>query len=269
MKNLPKWLSFAAIMLAFAVSTPAQQMTPNVAKVIRLKGNARYATANNVWQPLQVGDVLHSGAIIQTAADSRVDLVLGNPDAVAYKPKYGEPAPDGGISEKAVDQDFVRVFENSVMAIDKLLVANTGVAPITETQLDVRAGHIFGTVKKLSAGSKYEIKIPNAIAGIRGTIYSISADGVVSIMVGSSGVAYSVPGGNIVTQVVNSGQSFDCRTGQFSPIPQDHFRVMQEAALDARTQWPPQVQAFPEDHTTHYISPTQGHNNQGQNNNHQ
>jgi len=57
-----------------------------------------------------------------------------------------------------------------VLSIDKLTVDQTGVDTISDTQLDLKAGSIFGTVKKLAVGSKYEVKIPNGVAGIRGTI---------------------------------------------------------------------------------------------------
>ena len=70
------------------------------------------------------------------------------------------------------------MWENTLLGIDKLTVTQTGADVVTETQLDLKAGHIFGMVKKMSAASKYEVKIPNGVAGIRGTVYDISAEGV-------------------------------------------------------------------------------------------
>ena len=57
-------------------------------------------------------------------------------------------------------------MENSALGIDKLTSMDTGSDSVTETQLDLKAGHIMGSVKKLSAASKYEVKIPNGVAGI-------------------------------------------------------------------------------------------------------
>ncbi len=62
---------------------------------------------------------------------------------------------------------------DTVLAIDKLLISNTGVDAVSDTELDLRQGTIFGNVKKLSATSQYLIKIPNGIAGVRGTTFII------------------------------------------------------------------------------------------------
>ena len=64
--------------MAMVVAASAQQMVQSVAKVVRIKGAAQYSSANNVWQKLKVGDELKAGTIIQTAKESRVDLVLGD-----------------------------------------------------------------------------------------------------------------------------------------------------------------------------------------------
>lgn len=261
MKNIrcvSKYLAVAIVALAMGVSATAQQMVQATAKVVRLKGDARYATASNVWQPLKVGDLLQAGAIIQTAKDSRVDLVLGDKDAVAAERKWGDV-----ISyQPEVDQDFVRVWENSVMAIDKLLIADTGADQVKETQLDLRAGKIFGTVKKLSAASKYEVKIPNGVAGIRGTIYVIAAEGVLSVLKGSVVVAHPDGSGNIVTKVVVAGQSYDCRTGQFTPIPEYLIRDCQSAEHDSHNGHNGPPHHFPPPPHGH-VSPTEGHHGGG------
>ena len=83
----------------------------------------------------------------------------------------------------------MRLWGNTLLSIDKLTSTQTGADEVTETQLDLKAGHIFGTVKKMSAGSKYEVKVPNGVAGIRGTVYDISADGVIKVLSGSCVVA--------------------------------------------------------------------------------
>lgn len=271
MKNISrisKYLVLTVVTLAIAASASAQQMIQAQAKVVRIKGDARYATANNVWQPLKVGDVLNSGAIIQTAKNSRVDLVLGEKNALAPEPaKWGDVV----SYSPEVEQDFVRVWENSVMAIDKLLVADTGADKIKETQLDLRAGRIFGTVKKLSAASKYEVKIPNGVAGIRGTIYDISAEGLLCVMKGSVVIAYQDGGGAVVTQIVVGGQAYDIRTGQFTPIPENIRRDGRDGEHDSHSGHHEPPHHFPPPPHVH-VSPTEGHhghhgNNGGGNNN--
>ena len=61
------------------VTCLAAQTIDGAAKVVRIKGSARYTSGSNVWQPLKVGAVLKSGSVIQTSSDagSYVDLVLG------------------------------------------------------------------------------------------------------------------------------------------------------------------------------------------------
>jgi hypothetical protein len=266
MKNLQtitNYLAFAGVALAMIVPAAAQ---PNqaIAKVIRIKGSARYAATDNVWQPLKVGDEIHGGTIIQSAEKSQVDLVLNDKNAVATENPFGQ----GGAGYQPVaDQDFLRLWENSVLAIDKLTVQNTGVDKISETQLDLRSGRVFGTVKKLAAGSKYEVKSPAGIMGVKGTIYEINSVGIIGVTSGSAVAAFADGSGNPTTQVVMSGQSFDCRTGQYSPIPTSLQQEMDGAARAAQGNLPPSVHNFPDDHNHHYVSPTQG--DQGQNNNHQ
>jgi hypothetical protein len=261
-RSLSKYLLLAGVALAMVAPATAQQMNQGTAKVVRIKGSARYATASNEWQPLKVGDTLRAGAVIQTAKDSRVDLVLGEKDPVTKETKWGEVLQYNPVAE----QNFIRVWESSVLSIDKLLLADTGSDVLTETQLNLRSGRVFGMVKKLTAASKYEIKIPSGVAGIRGTIYTISADGVVSVLVGSVVIAYVDGSGNVVTQVVVGGQQFDSRTGQVSPIPDFDQKEMVKTAKDNHIGPNTPPTTFVQDNTTYYVSPTQGHNgNEGSN----
>jgi hypothetical protein len=73
--------------------------------------------------------------------------------------------------------------------------------------------------KKTSAASKYEIKIPNGVAGIRGCVWDVSAEGVIKVFEGSVVLAYVGPDGTVVTQVVMGNQEFDARTGVLTPLP--------------------------------------------------
>ena len=63
------------------------------------------------------------------------------------------------------------------------------------------------------------MKIPNGVAGIRGTVYDISAEGVVKVLSGSVVLAYVGPDGTVVTQVIMGLQQFDARTGTLTPLP--------------------------------------------------
>ena len=94
-----------------------------------------------------------------------------------------EPVPDrvtlaadsdvrGYVSYKpSAEQNAIRMTGDTVLAIDKLTVSDTGVDSVSDTELDLRQGGIYNSVKKLSGASQYLIKIPNGIAGVRGTLF--------------------------------------------------------------------------------------------------
>src|SRR5208283_2819733 len=163
---------------------------------------------------LKVGDLVKPGSIIQTAGKSRVDLVLGDGSAPIARP-VGETL----SYQPRAEQNMIRIWENTLLGIDKLTVMQTGADVVTETQLDLKAGHIFGMTKKTSAASKYEVKIPNGVAGIRGCVWDISAEGVIKVFEGSVVLAYVGPDGTVVTQVIMGLQQFDARTGALTPLP--------------------------------------------------
>lgn len=276
MKNVPsllKGLIVCSITLAMAGSLCGQTTVSGTAKVVRMKGSARFATDGNIKGgfPLKVGMVLKPGTKIQTAANSSVDLVLGDGDLAAMPTTMGTAAPASANSpppvyQPKVEQNIVHIYENTVLGIDKLTSIDTGADTVTETQLDLQAGHILGNVKKMSAASKYEVKIPNGVAGIRGTVYTLSSDGVVKVLVGTVVIAWVGPDGTPMTQVVVGGQQFDARTGQITPISSFDQQEMVKEAKAARIGPNTPATTFAIDHTIYFVSPTIGHNgNRGAN----
>lgn len=258
MKMMTTWiqrLAVGTVVVALAASALAQDGKERIAKVTRIKGSARYYTAESTApQTLKVGQKLKAGTTIQTADKSVVDLVLGEEEAYAPRATLGEFL----YYQPLAEQDTIRIYADSVLALDKLTLARTGADEVTETQLDLKAGKIFGKARKLSAASKYEIKIPNGVAGIRGTVYSISSDGVLTVLVGSVVIAYVGPDGNVVTQVINAGYRFDARTGQLTPIPDIERKELELAAREAGRGLNPAPVTYPTDETFKYISPTVG-----------
>lgn len=218
----------ASLIATAMVSTVAAQ-TEGVAKVVRIKGPARYTTGNNVWKPLSVGLIVKPGTVVQVSTErgSYVDLVLGDGNAPTVQPAVYKPSiPSSYAASAAVSsyqpsaqQNVVRLWENTALGIDKLTSQQTGAEVVTDTQLDLKVGRITGVVKKMSAASKYEVKLPNGVAGIRGTTFDISAEGVIKVLIGSVVAATVDPKtGNVVTQVVMGGQQYDARSGQVSPL---------------------------------------------------
>ncbi len=238
-RNLINSLVGCAIALALVSTAAAQGAMDGAAKVVRVKGPVRSTTGNNVWQPVHAGDVLRAGTVVQTSTEegSYVDLVLGDGNADVPQPVTYRPAiPNSMVSQMTFrpssEQNVVRVWANSAMGIDKLTAMQTGSDTVTETQLDLKQGRITGNVKKMSAASKYEVKLPNGVAGVRGTLFDIQAIGIVKVYVGSMVVAWVDPKTqNVTTQTVMGGQSYDAPNNQVSPLSAASMSELQALSL--------------------------------------
>jgi hypothetical protein len=173
-------LALGAALLGILSTTAAP--VQNRAEVRAVRGTANYSTDRGAnWKKLNVGTRLGEHSVVRTQPGSTVDLFLGDNGPV------------------------LRVMEDSTLGIDRLSSENMGGGEkIIETQLDLRSGRILGNVKKLAAASKYEVKTPLGVAGIRGTRYDIRADGTVAVTEGTVVVVYIV-GGQPTTVTVPAG----------------------------------------------------------------
>jgi hypothetical protein len=179
------WGYIVALAAAVLMSASAQADTKHNRAVVRsIHGGAQVSNnKGQTWSAAKVGQFLGASSVIKTASDGTVDLFLGDNGPV------------------------VRVTPDSSMGIDKLDLDNTGIEKVIETQLDLRNGRILGSVKKMAAASKYEVKTPVGVAGIRGTEYSIDARGKVSIVTGSAVVVYVIDGVILAPVNVGAGQT--------------------------------------------------------------
>jgi hypothetical protein len=219
MRQIRNFVIGLSVLTLASITTVSAQTMDGIAKVVAKMGDARYFVAgDSTPHEVKVGMILKPGATIQTASGpgNYVDLVLNNASATA--PAAGPGPSDISHYQPKAEQDGIRVFENTVLAVDKLTRTQTGADVVTDTEMDLKAGSILGTVKKLTPTSKYEVKIPNGVAGIRGTIYWLSASGILRVVSGSVVMAYVGPGGNVITQTVNFGEQFDTNTGLVTPI---------------------------------------------------
>ena len=173
-----------AVALMALVSSASAAMEQGKAVVRAVRGTAEYSTGG-AWAALKVGQVLHGGASIRTASNSEVDLFLG------------------------ANGPSVRVTESTTLGVDKLTFDNTGAETVVDTQLDLKTGRILGNVNKTSSASRFEIKTPTGVAGIRGTKFDINHKGVVKVKNGSVVVVYVDAAGKVSTFVVNGGMKFD------------------------------------------------------------
>lgn len=254
------------------VSTLSAQTKEGGATVLRVKGTARYSLGNNIWQPLSAGQVLQAGSVIQTSRDagSYVDLALGEGSGsiIPVSPLASTaPSRGGTISHKpATQQNTVRVTENTVLGIDKLSVMETGADVVSDTQLDLKSGRIIGSVKKMSAASRYEVKLPNGVAGIRGTVYDITADGTIRVASGSVVVSFVDAQGNVQTRSVMGGQEYNSKTDQITPLPAGMAGQIETAASATGVGAVSMSSSVSVDRTVYYVSPTVGTSGGGGNN---
>lgn len=183
MKKLQTLLAIAMSGALIGLSASAQPAKPGYATVIRVKGTASYSLDGGAHKhPLLPGQFLESGAGIYTGDDGVVDVVLGraqNLPQAAWAPdriSYAVDSPVRGLVsyQPSVEQNVVRVLSSSTLVIDKLTTVSSGVDTVSDTELDLKKGGIYASVKKLSPAAQYLVKTPTGIAGVRGTQFSIT-----------------------------------------------------------------------------------------------
>jgi hypothetical protein len=160
----------AAGIFAAVIGEAQAQSIPGRAEVRAIKGAATVSTAGGPFLPLKVGAVLQSGATIKTGKESVVDIFLGSSAGV------------------------VRVTENSTLALDKLTLTDLGIESQVDVQLNLPEGEMLFNVNKLSRQSRYEIKLPNGVAGIRGTQGRCNANSTIVLLNGTLIFIYVPPG---------------------------------------------------------------------------
>jgi len=188
MGGLVARLSIGAALLALA-SVAQATVEKGTAKVLAVQGTAEVSTDGVRWTALNKGESLHEGAMVRTSGSAAADLDLGR------------------------NGSLLRLMPNSTVALTALTFEQTGVETIVNTQIDLRAGRVLGSVQKLSAASKYEVRTTKAIATVRGTRYDVSADGRVVVAEGSVVVVAYKEDGSTVTRVVNAGEAFSPVSG--------------------------------------------------------
>lgn len=235
MKKLQTLLAIAMSGVLLNLSVSAQPAKPGYATVVRVKGTASYSLDGGEHKyPLVPGKFLEAGAGIYTGEDGVVDVILGKstdlpqatsaPDRVSYAPD----SPVRGLISysPSVVQNVIRVMANSTLVIDKLTTVSSGIDAVSDTELDLKKGGIYASVKKLSPAAQYLVKTPTGIAGVRGTEFTIvlNDDGSIKQVtvyktLGDDGLvlAISSAGGPAETYVIRSGEVW--QPGMPNPEP--------------------------------------------------
>jgi hypothetical protein len=217
-----------------------QAPTPLPCKVAHLKGRARWRIGpDGEWRPVKQDMRLPPLAVIETAATSQVDLIIGRGAAPKPSPKpsasalgrVGPQIPASGKKEMNSlwspnallaysGEQHIRIWDNTRLMLCHLTQAEDDDYEIGDVELDLQAGHIFGTVKKLPARSRYTVRFPTGVAQIRGTTFDVNVDGIIKVLDGSIYLTYKKSDGESASEVIMDQQMFDARTGVLSQLPQ-------------------------------------------------
>ena len=261
----------AAFCAAVTVSASAEQNTKQgYATAVRVQGNVTYSLgAGQSEHPLVAGRFLPPGSIVFTHENGVADLVLGKaidlpqakwaPERISLS--HDSPVRGYVTYKPSADQNAIRLTPNSTLAVDKLTIVDTGADTVSDTELDLKKGKIYASVRKLSGASQYIVKLPTGVAGVRGTLFSISVDGAVACFESTGGgviLALTLANGNTQTFVVGPGQLLDPATGQPAVISTQLNHILEEVFDALRTTYFQEVD-YEIDHNEDHVSSTSGH----------
>lgn len=196
-----------AVALAFLGATSLRSAengrVEGKAIVRAVHGNVEYQE-NGSWAPLRPNKELNPGVKVRTGPDSFTDLSVN------------------GFTST------VRIQDNTTMVIPEMFRVGPGREADTDTTLDLQLGTVIGNVKKLSASSRYEIRTPHGVAGIRGTDFQVTVvmetgGGYVVTFTSVTGEltvsAVINPGEAPVVKVLRTGESWTPGNGDIVPTP--------------------------------------------------
>ncbi len=141
-------LTFAALLLSL-VAIPVFAENQNQAKVMTITGDAYTKKPGAVdWQLLQVDAILTEGDSVKTTEGSEVVMNLEGAAKTAE------------IVVRESSEFVFKTFQHQEDATDTTL-------------LDVSLGAVLVKAEKLAGTSKFEVKTPTSIVGIRGTTFEV------------------------------------------------------------------------------------------------
>lgn len=153
MKKINGVPTILMLMIALIVSMPVSPAlaAASQATVMDIQGSAQCLKVGSAeWAPLTPGMVLSEGDKIKTGPESQVRLeLMGN----------------AKTAELVVRKDTE--FLLSKFRHDEA-------SQIDSTMLDVEIGSVLVKAEKLIGASKFEVKTPTSIVGIRGTTFEVN-----------------------------------------------------------------------------------------------
>jgi hypothetical protein len=145
------WLSLAALLICISYTTNSAHAEISRAQVMNIVGEAKFMkSGQSEWMKLNNGAILREGDVIKTAKGSQVNLTLMGARKTA---------------ELVVREQSEFKFEAFNFDAEN---------KVDITLLDVSLGAVLVKAEKLVGESKFEVKTPTSIVGIRGTTFEVN-----------------------------------------------------------------------------------------------
>jgi TrAA12-like/FecR protein len=185
------WLIASVLALA---NTASAQFQNDQLRVKATEGRVVYSVDHVTWHSLEPGMALGSGAVLRTEAGSTVDVILKN------------------------CRTALRLAPDSELELAKLCAVVIGDEVIADTVLNLKAGSLIGSQRKLAKLSRFDILFPGGAVNIHGTEYEVKANGTVACITGEVSVrSSSSQAAAPVNVLVPAGSALDSATGQVGP----------------------------------------------------
>lgn len=157
-------------------------------------GRGSYCVDKMNWLPLAPNVTLRQGAVLRTDGNSTADVVMNSSGTA------------------------LRLIPSTLLEVKQLDKEVAGEEVITRTLLELRAGGLIGSQRKLERPSTFQIQTRAGTVNIGRTKYLVLADGTVRCVAGSLWVASNIEG-NVEPEIaVPAGFSFDPGTGALAGI---------------------------------------------------
>jgi len=149
------------LLLGTSLSSFAVEVMPGNIRVLKVKGDvSSIETSTKKTEPLKEGTFLKQDHSVKTGSGSMAVLLFSNGTTITVKP-------ESVFSVETFQQaPFDSTASNYKEAKEE--------PSVSKTKVSVSEGSILADVAKLSKGSTFDIGTPAGVAGIRGTIVSIT-----------------------------------------------------------------------------------------------
>ena len=144
------------VLISCFTSIGSSEELKRIVTVVQVKGDVMVKNSGEAsWVPAKVSDVMREGYILKTGSGARVTLSVDGDKKTAKI----------DMSEKSI-LSFAALTKDSITGMKKTL-------------LDLAIGQVLIKAEKLDTpDSKFEVKTPTSVVGVRGTKFSVKVDAV-------------------------------------------------------------------------------------------